>query len=219
MVEQTDDRCGTCSNCGIDLPENVSYCPGCGRIIETNKTFLKKSVLIGIVIGFIIIGLMVSGGLFQNGGKAEKAPSFIAKDVLTGENHSLSMHRGEWIFLDFSTAWCTTCQQMKPTLERYYLESRPKDMVFLTISNENNIEAYKKFASEKKYSDEANWPHLIDPSSSVYFDYRVQVLPTIYLIGPEGKIRAKSTGFMGYDELINFVKEAKAERSRLPFGL
>lgn len=209
----------TCPGCGADVPRESKYCTGCGSEVPVGRARLKKAFLFGVAASVLLLALIFSGSLPTmggGGGDAPEAPDFTSRDVLSGEEHSLSDYRGEWVFVDFSTSWCSVCQRMAPILEQYYLESKPDDVVFLTISNEgNDVESFREFARE----NDAGWPHLIDPTSSVYMDYDVQGLPTFVLVDPEGKIRAKSVGYMSNREVERFVEDAKSEGSGLPFGL
>ncbi len=213
-------RESACPECGAHVSKGAKFCPECGAERGTRQSVervrTKKALLLGVVLGVLILALFFSSSLSQVGRDTPVAPDFTAGDVLTGEEHSLSGHRGEWVFIDFSTSWCSVCQRMAPILEQYYLESKPDDVVFLTISNEgNDIESFQKFARK----NDAGWPHLIDLNSSTYMEYGVQGLPTFVLVGPDGGIRAKSTGYMSYAELERFVDEAKAGASGTSLGL
>lgn len=211
-----------CPECEAEFSKRDEYCPECGAEVPVGRPRLKKAMLFGVAAAVLLLALVFSGSFPQVGGgeDASEAPGFTARDVLTGEEHSLSDHRGEWVFIDFSTSWCSVCQRMAPILERYYQESKPEDMVFLTVSNEgssgrSDVESFEEFARE----NDAGWPHLIDRDSSTYVDYGVKGLPTFVLVGPEGKIRARSSGYMNYGEVEKFVEGAKAKDSVLPFGL
>ncbi|MBS1263173.1 MAG: Thiol-disulfide oxidoreductase ResA [Methanonatronarchaeales archaeon] len=213
-------RESACAECGAHVSKEAKFCSECGAEVSVGRVRTKKALLIGVALGVLILALFFSGSLSQVGGDAPVAPDFAAGEVLTGEEHSLSGHRGEWVLIDFSTSWCTTCQRMAPILDRYYQESKPDDVEFLTISNEgDDVESFQEFARE----NDAGWPHLIDPDSSIYVEYGVQGLPTFVLVDPEGKIRARAVGYMSSSAVERFVEdaksEAKSEGSIFPLGL
>jgi len=170
--------------------------------------FLNRNVKLGAAIGLLVIVIIAAAAITENSDtEIKQAPGFTAPDIETGTNHSLKDYRGKWVLIDFSASWCTVCQQVKPILEKYYVEKKSSDIRFITISNEKDTDAYKKFAKKKEYSQKADWPHLTDPSSEIYVEYGVQALPTFVLIDPDGNIRGKKKGYLDLKELETFIEK------------
>ena len=106
--------------------------------------------------------------------------------------------RGKYILLDFAGTGCGWCwityPQMAETLVQY------KDLQVLTINQDYEHEKWQKIADSKKV--DLPWPILwkAENKQEIFETYGVQVLPTYYLISPQGIILERWQG--GKDERI-----------------
>lgn len=111
-----------------------------------------------------------------------EAPDFELK-TLDGEKVRLTDFRGKPVLLSFWASWCGPCRRELPELGALHDEYAKKGLVILGVNDEGKGTA-KKFA-EKIFLP---FPTLDDSGEKVHRLYRVQAIPTLFLIDRDGKI-------------------------------
>lgn len=117
----------------------------------------------------------------------EQAPSFEVA-VIDGEKTTLEDFRGKYLLLDFWATWCGPCVAETPHLKAAYEKYKDHpDFAMLGLSLDQEENAPKGYAEK----NELGWIQgfLGDWSKTdVPNQYGVRGIPTIVLIGPDGKI-------------------------------
>lgn len=138
--------------------------------------------------------------LFEGAGviRAEKpmqAPDF-ALPSLSGDTVRLGDLAGRVVLVNFWATWCRPCVHEMPTLDRLARRLGGEGLSVLAVSMDMGP---PKLVAE--FVEGYGWklPVLLDTLSDVGDRYAVRVVPTTYLIGPDGAILGRSFGPREWD--------------------
>jgi thiol-disulfide isomerase/thioredoxin len=137
--------------------------------------------------------------------KPVAAPGFNLRDM-DDEPHSFADYRGKVILLNFWATWCPPCRREMPSMERLYQRMQNRSFVVLAINQMESPDHV--FAYTGQLEVVPNFTILFDINSEVSQAYRVNGLPTSYLIDKKGNIRYRAIGGREFDhpnveQLIN----------------
>ena len=114
------------------------------------------------------------------------APVFVCKDI-NGKDFSLENFRGKLVYIDFWATWCGPCRHELPYLEELQKDFKGKNIVFVSISLDDNKAAWEKMVKEKQMKGvqlygEGAWKSF--PATS----YQIKGIPTFFLVDAKGNI-------------------------------
>lgn len=163
------------------------------------------------VCGLALIGAGVYEGFFAGqtnqdlaaitGGPlvGKPAPDFTFTS-LDGHALSLTGFRGKPLLLNFWATWCVPCRQELPALQRFANDQHGQWAV-LGVDELETADAVATFARSLGVS----YPLAIDSDGSVGQRYRVQGLPTSFLIDAQGMVRQTQLGPLDAATLRSWV--------------
>jgi len=123
------------------------------------------------------------------GTEKTKAPDFSLKD-LSGKSISLPSLRGKVIVLNFWATWCPSCVSEMSSLNRLYIEMKPRGLEVVAVSTDRSVGDVNEYLGKKGFG----FRILMDDDRTVTRLYKVFSLPTTFLIDRNGFIVEKFFG-------------------------
>ena len=77
------------------------------------------------------------------------APEFVLNDI-NGNTVKMSQFRGKTVVLIFWASWCPDCRAEVPALKELQAKTDPNKVVFVSISSDRTVEAWKKYVAENE---------------------------------------------------------------------
>lgn len=141
----------------------------------------------------------------------ESAPSFALYN-LEGKKTDISELRGKVVVVDFWATWCGPCiasfPAMQKAMDKYKDDPNVKFIFIDTWESADDKKANaQNFITKNKYRFDV-W---MDETDDVVTQFKVEGIPTKFVLDPEGKIRFKSVGFDGSDEKLVMELSAMIE--------
>lgn len=124
----------------------------------------------------------------------------------------LPVTAGRVLLVDFWASWCAPCKLSFPALARLHAEYSQHGVVILGVSVDQNAGAYTTFL--KKHAPP--FATVRDREQKLIARVKAPAMPTSYIIGPDGRIRAILAGYHGdtTDQALRAVlNTALAEKS------
>jgi len=125
----------------------------------------------------------------------DPAPSFNFKG-LDNSNIKISDFKGDVVYVDFWATWCPPCRKSFPWMES--MQQKYKDLGFkiIAVSLDTKREVIDDFI--KKMNPHFTIAH--DPSGDSASAYKVQGMPSSYIIDRKGNIYKRHIGFNDSDK-------------------
>ena len=138
-----------------------------------------------------------------------KAPDF----ELAGEGQGtvkLSNTSGSLVYVDFWASWCGPCKESFPWMNKIQEKYKAQGLKVIAVNLDAKTEDAKKFLEQHP----ARFTVAFDPKGVIPKVYGVKGMPTSFLIGRDGKIIVRHSGFRASDATlleteINKALEAK----------
>jgi len=193
------------------------FCPISVFVIQIIKTLpilrkdlsmdKRKRACITVAAAFLIPLLFLQ----HSTAEAEEALDFSIRNVLDGTMFSMADHKDKCLLVIFGSMYCKPCIEMIPIVNR--LHDTYKESGFVAVGVDIDMvteeEKLKSFAAGRG----VRFPFLID-NNCVAKKYRVFMLPTTLIVGPQGQIMKRYTNFQSYETLEKQVKKYLPEKTQ-----
>ena len=107
----------------------------------------------------------------------------------------LSSFRGQVVYLDFWASWCIPCRKSFPWMQQIQQKYRDLGLQVIAV----NLDKDRKLADIFLNNFEVDFTIGFDPVGDSARAYKLQGMPSSYLIGRDGKLYASHIGFREKD--------------------
>jgi len=118
------------------------------------------------------------------------APLAAAQDTTTS-TLDLRAHSGKVVVLDFWASWCGPCRRSFPWLNTMHTKYEQQGLVIIGV----NLDASREDAADFLEEYPADFPIHFDTDAVLATEYGVEAMPSSYVIGRDGELRATHRGF------------------------
>jgi peroxiredoxin len=123
----------------------------------------------------------------------QPAPAFDVPGA--SSNVRLADLKGKVVYVDFWASWCAPCKQSFPWMNDMQAKYGPRGMQIVGVTVDRKREDAEKFLA----STPARFTVAYDTSGKVAEAYKPKGMPTSFLIGADGVVRAVHVGFRDSD--------------------
>ena len=127
----------------------------------------------------------------------------LALQDLAGAPRTLADFRGKVVIVNFWATWCEPCLQEMPSMQK--LQDRLAPRVAVVAVNFGESAAKVKQFMERLG---VKFTVLLDPNGDTPRAWRVRLLPTSYVVGPDGQVRYSVLGEIDWnsDAVVSTVR-------------
>jgi len=115
----------------------------------------------------------------------------LQADIYDIQQFNLQQYQGKVIYLDFWASWCKPCQKSFPWMNSLKNKFSPNRFQVVTINLDEDSKAMHAFL--KKIP--ANFDIYHDPSGAIAEKFKLDGMPTSFLLNAAGKVVKKHIGF------------------------
>lgn len=157
---------------------------------DARRFWLLTFVVLALGLGWTVYSRVplseASGAQIPSPREGFPAPEFTLHD-LNGAPLSLKDLRGQVVVVNVWASWCGPCRAEMPALQKVYASDQARGLVILGV----NSTVQDTEANARTFVDEMNvsFPIVFDRDGAVTSRYRVQALPTTFILDRRGVIR------------------------------
>jgi len=118
----------------------------------------------------------------------------LALAGLDGSRQDLKEQRGRVVLVNFWATWCEPCREEMPSIQRLQDRLRGKPFTVLLVNVDEPEARVRRYLTDANL----NLPVLLDRNKQTTREWGVRVMPTSFIIGPDGRTRYQVVGDMDW---------------------
>lgn len=189
-----------------DTGRGVRKMQATARNLRVNQPFAEEAFFIATPAGFaekLVTDTEVNArGLMAFG---SSAPAWTLPDA-SGKEHSLADYRGKIVVLDFWATWCGPCLKAMPEMQQLHNKFKDRGVVVIGVDTQDDGKLAAEYMKQKGYT------YQLLLNGEKLTEYNPRALPTLYVIGKDGKIIQAEVGYRtsSYEKLAELLERQLA---------
>jgi thiol-disulfide isomerase/thioredoxin len=140
-----------------------------------------------LVFGSTMIALYIGVQLISAQGLVAGTPPPIRATTLNGATVDVPNGEGRPAVIYFWASWCQVCKAMQSSI-RSVAQDMPLISVALLSGDETEVREYVK-------REGFEIPVILDQDGAIGREYGLRGVPTVFILGPDGRIRFSTIGY------------------------
>ena len=124
---------------------------------------------------------------------------------MEGRLYKVSDYRGKWLVINFWATWCAPCLREMPELERFYQQNRETAQVWGVSFEDGDKAAIRAYVERLGIT----FPILGYDQDPMTGYGEVNVLPTTFIIAPDGLFQHRFEGPITADDIATEISRAR----------
>lgn len=149
---------------------------------------------VGAAVAMALCGLLAAPGAWSLA-SGEPAPACAAPALDGGGNVSLADYRGRVVYLDFWASWCGPCRESFPFMNDLQREFAARGLQIVAVSVDKTPAEARRFLA--RYP--AQFTVALDAAAACPAAFRLEGMPSSFVIDRTGAVRAAHVGFREQD--------------------
>ena len=164
---------------------------------------------------FLLLTLVMSFPLralsTEEGGKV---PACILTSLNDAQRYNLQHLQGKVLYVDFWASWCPSCAHAFPFMNALSRDLKDRGLQVIAVNLDEEIDDAQQFLSKFP----ADFTVVADLSKECAKDFKVQAMPSSFVIDRNGIVRYQQLGFRSGESqaLRDAVERLLAEASNKP---
>lgn len=142
---------------------------------------------------FIVVALLLAAGLRAEIKVGDTFPDLAGAGVVPLAGAAWPKTAGAVVLVDFWASWCAPCKASFPAMAKLHADFSARGLVIAAVSVDEKVAPAEAFARKLA----APFATLLDRDKKLVSAVAVPAMPTSYLVGPDGRVRAIYQGFHG----------------------
>ena len=122
-------------------------------------------------------------------------PALVLQD-LEGRSHSLESYRGKVVLINFWATWCEPCREEMPSIDRLRKSLDGRPFVVLAVNLAEPPSRIRGYLEKMPL----RFTVLLDRDTSAAKAWKARILPSTYIVGPDGKIHYSYVGELDWSQ-------------------
>ncbi len=179
-----------------------------GVFIFLNQTSYGTLLQSWLQRGILMTGLITPDISLAKEDRVDASFDLRLTALSNGERLSLGDFRGKTIFMNVWATWCPPCLAEMPLIQALYDDVKQENIAFVMISTDESAEVARAYFRKNEFTLPI---YMLD--GPLPEPYSSRILPTTYVISPNGKLVSKHAGMANYnsDSFRKFLRDLSAE--------
>ena len=144
---------------------------------------------------FVVAAVLCVAGLRAEIKVGDTFPSLAGAGVVPLAGGAMPQTSGTVVLVDFWASWCAPCKASFPAMAKLHADFAGRGLVIAAVSVDEKSAPAEAFARKLA----APFATLLDRDKKLVSAVSVPAMPTSYLVGADGRVRAIYQGFHGDD--------------------